>query len=237
MFIRCPFCHKLIFQWFYDRHEQEHTRRKPDGQMKDHVTNAPGDRYRGSLSGVPRTYRHPRCGRGTVMPEEIIRSYLANPLLYGDRSFCTGCNDYVDTSELSWVETGENMLAYTGQLRAEYLQRAYGISRARQREQVVVITPPAERLVREQARHRGFQAPFSCVLKRGSGKASAAHFCEVVDDWDPQTYRVVLEGDDVHVIVPKAQVDVLRGTILHIPLKPKKGFQVCRLYPSRVSPQ
>ena len=65
--------------------------------MNDHVTNAPDERYRGSLDGVPRTYRHSRCGGGTGMPEEIIRSYLANPLLYNDRSFCCRCGDYVDS--------------------------------------------------------------------------------------------------------------------------------------------
>jgi hypothetical protein len=40
------------------------------------------------------------------MPEEIIRSYLANPFLYGGGSFCWGCNDYVQEAELFWTETG-----------------------------------------------------------------------------------------------------------------------------------
>jgi hypothetical protein len=59
------------------------------------------------------------------MPEEIVRSYLANPFLYNGKTFCCGCKQYVNCAELAWVETGQNMADYNDRLRADYL-RAHG---------------------------------------------------------------------------------------------------------------
>ena len=128
MFVRCPFCHKLILRWLYERHHRDHMRLRADGQHKDHVTNAPDDRYRGSLDEVPQVYRHTPCDGRTRMPEEIIRSYLVNPLLYNDRTFCTGCQDYVDTAELFWTTTGENLMDYSGRLFAANTSSGFSAS-------------------------------------------------------------------------------------------------------------
>jgi hypothetical protein len=57
------------------------------------------------------------------MPEEIIRSYLADPFLYNDYTFCTGCGNYPHQSEFHWADTGENLHAYNRRLRIEYIQR------------------------------------------------------------------------------------------------------------------
>lgn len=57
------------------------------------------------------------------MPEDIIRSYLVNPFLYTDCSFCCGCNDYVPLDELFWVETGESLEDYNRELQQDYLRR------------------------------------------------------------------------------------------------------------------
>lgn len=57
------------------------------------------------------------------MPEEIIRSYLVNPFLYNDRTFCCGCNDYVPLAEVYWTETEQNLLEYNEQLKQAYLKR------------------------------------------------------------------------------------------------------------------
>jgi hypothetical protein len=233
MFVRCPFCHRLILQWLYERHERNHTRRKADGQMNEHITVAPDERYDGSLSKVPRNYRHPRCGRGTGMPEEIIRSYLANPLLYSDSSFCTGCGEYIYCGELFWIETGESLMDYNGRLRAEYLQRAYGLSPASQRKQVVVVTPPAEQAIRRTASERGQTTPYTFVLQRGKTKLPSDYASYIMDKWDPRIYAVVLDGDDLQVVVPKAQIESLRGTIIHYVEGPKKGYTMRRLYAAR----
>jgi hypothetical protein len=56
------------------------------------------------------------------MPEEIIRSYLANPFLYNDTTLCTGCGDYVPVSEVFWVETGQSLAEYNQALQQAYLR-------------------------------------------------------------------------------------------------------------------
>src|SRR5687768_10785160 len=122
LFVQCPFCHKKVLRFFYAKHRTQHTTPLADGQMTDHVTVHPTGRYKGSLAGVPQSYQHSLCGVVTGMPEEIIRSYLANPFLYSDKSFCCGCNDYVSKNELCWVETGQKLTDYTMQLRQEYLR-------------------------------------------------------------------------------------------------------------------
>ena len=122
LFIECPFCHKRILRFLYKGHKAKHTAPLPDGQQKDHVTGHPTGRYNGSLKGIPQVYRHPKCGVGTKMPEEIIRSYLVNPFLYGGGSFCCGCKTYVPESELFWTETGQNMAEYNRGLQKEYIR-------------------------------------------------------------------------------------------------------------------
>lgn len=122
--IRCPFCHDYIDEDDADEHYARHAKRRSDGQQTDYVTVPPTERYRGSLKGVPRTYVHEACGAGTGMPEEIIRSYLANPFLYSaDATFCTGCGDHVPMRECVWVETGEDLQTYTDRLRAKARQK------------------------------------------------------------------------------------------------------------------
>jgi hypothetical protein len=121
-FTRCPYCHKRVFRLFYARHEAKHTALLPDGQMTNHVMVHPKGRYKGSLKGIPRAYRHPRCGVVTGMPEEIIRSYLMNPFLYGGGSFCCGCNDYMPEDELFWQETGQSLAEYNRGLKEEYVR-------------------------------------------------------------------------------------------------------------------
>jgi len=132
LFIRCAFCHKLVFRPLYMKHRAKHTTKRPDGQMTDHVTLDPASRHQASLDGVPCAYRHPKCGGVTGMPEEIIRSYLANPFLYSGRTFCTGCNGYVPHGEVFWIETGQCLTDYFKQLQQEYL-RVHGKPPPKQR--------------------------------------------------------------------------------------------------------
>lgn len=120
---RCPFCHKLVRQNAYDEHIEGHTRLRDDGQMTDHITLPPEERAAGALDGVPRVYQHERCGESTGMPEEIIRSYLKNPWLYSNFTFCCGCGDYFDEKEFFWTETGENLAAYKARLKSRAKKR------------------------------------------------------------------------------------------------------------------
>jgi hypothetical protein len=132
-FIECPFCHKSVFRWFYSWHESGHTALRPDGQMNEHVTLSREERYAGSLDGVPQAYRHAKCGVATGMPEEVIRSYLVDPLTYNDSSFCCGCGTYVVSSDLTWVETGETVMSYMGKLRSSFLKERFAIDTSRER--------------------------------------------------------------------------------------------------------
>lgn len=121
-FTECPFCHKRIFTPFFLIHQIKHTTRRSDGQMNDHITMREDLRYTGSLEDVPQHYLHPKCGVVTTMPEEIIRSYLANPFLYSNGSFCCGCNDYVPYRELFWIETQQSLKDYFQELQREHRQ-------------------------------------------------------------------------------------------------------------------
>ncbi len=125
LFLRCPYCHKLVLRLFYSSHTAKHTLLRPDGQQVEYSTLPPTDRYEGSLDGVPQLYRHPKCGVVTRMPEDIIRSYLVNPFLYGAGSFCCGCGEHLPENDLFWCETGQNMAEYTAELRNDYI-RKYG---------------------------------------------------------------------------------------------------------------
>ncbi len=122
LFVRCPDCHKQVLRFFLSRHQANHTAPRSDGQQNEYVTLHPTGRYTGSLDGVPQCYRHPQCGVTTQMPEEIIRSYLVNPFLYGAGSFCCGCGTHVPEEDLIWCETGQNMAEYTHELRAAYIR-------------------------------------------------------------------------------------------------------------------
>jgi hypothetical protein len=117
--VRCPYCHEQIDSADFPAHEAEHLKPKPDGQQSEYATLPPEDRELGSLAGVPKVYRHKKCGVATGMPEEIIRSYLKNPYMYmADATFCCGCGKHVPFRECVWVETGEDLQTYTDKLRA-----------------------------------------------------------------------------------------------------------------------
>ncbi|MBC7853597.1 MAG: hypothetical protein IAF94_09185 [Pirellulaceae bacterium] len=119
----CPFCHTWLANNIFDEHVASHTRLLPDGQMKDHVTVRPEERFAGDLAKEPRWYVHPKCGGVTGMPEEIIRSYMVDPFLYNESSFCTGCHGYVPTAELFWQETNESLQGASYRRKAEFIQK------------------------------------------------------------------------------------------------------------------
>jgi hypothetical protein len=117
--IRCPYCHEYIDSSAYPAHEAEHRKPRADGQQSEYATLPPEAREEGSLAGVPKVYRHRKCGVATGMPEEIIRSYLKNPYMYmADATFCCSCGKHVPFRECVWVETGEDLQTYTDKLRA-----------------------------------------------------------------------------------------------------------------------
>ena len=122
MLTRCPFCHRWVLTLLLDRHTTKHIKRGNTGQQESHITVPPDARYEGSLDQIPQAYHHPKCGASTGMPEQIIRSYLVNPFLYNDFTFCCGCANYVHSSELYWHETGQSLFDYNQQLQAEFIR-------------------------------------------------------------------------------------------------------------------
>src|SRR5438874_11942548 len=75
-------------------------------------------RFAGPLDGVPRVYHHAKCGVATEMPEEVIRSYLADPWMYNDWVWCCGCEDNIRQHDLTWTESGERLSEYFQRLKA-----------------------------------------------------------------------------------------------------------------------
>lgn len=227
MFVTCPYCHKRVLRWFYPGHKRKHTKLRPDGQMTDHVTLAPQDRAEGSLDGVPQVYRHPRCGVETVMPEDIIRSYLVNPLLHSDSSFCCGCSCYVYSADLVWTETGERMIDYFAGLRIQYL-----------RDQLRVPLPPGGGLVVTPAVRNGLQAavkrfgvppPYYLALAAVRDGQELRHTADLAGGYDPDT-EVVQEAGGVSVVLKKDQVEHFQGIVVDF-APGQNGFAVARYRP------
>ena len=117
--IRCEFCHEYFEKSAYSAHRKRHLDLRSDGQQNEYASLPPEEREVSDLKGVPQVYLHRRCGAETVMPEEIIRSYLVNPYLYySDQTFCAGCGEHIPNRECVWTETGENLQVYIDRLRA-----------------------------------------------------------------------------------------------------------------------
>lgn len=116
---RCEYCHEYVDELTYPIHVQKHLKRREDGQQTEYATLPPEERFEGDIEEVPTVYVHLKCGGGTGMPDEIVRSYLKNPWLYtADATFCTTCRRHVPFRECEWVDTGENLQTYFDRLRA-----------------------------------------------------------------------------------------------------------------------
>lgn len=117
---RCRFCHEYIENDLLDAHIKNHQSLLVDGQQRDYVTLPPNERVDRELTDVPFVYIHTDCGVATVMPDEIVRSYLQNPYLYAsDATFCAGCGKHVPFADCIWTETKQNLQEYFDALRAE----------------------------------------------------------------------------------------------------------------------
>src|SRR5262245_2748168 len=77
--VQCKYCHEMVPLVTYALHVQQHERKRADGQQTDDATLPAELREEGDLEGVPRWYRHEKCGVQAGMPEDIIRTYLQNP--------------------------------------------------------------------------------------------------------------------------------------------------------------
>lgn len=165
------------------------------------------------------------------MPEEIIRSYLVNPLLYEDSSFCCGCGDYINTARLTWQETGETVMDYMGQLRKDYVQRAYGISVA-DTASGIVVTPPAVEAVHAMARKAAVNSTYYFSLDVVETESSINYKGKMVFGWIGKV-TVEMESAGIKFVVQKSQAKRIKGTIIHYEAGPLAGFHFRRLHTPR----
>lgn len=226
MFRRCPYCHRWVLNWLYDSHEKKHTQRRDDGQMTDHVTAPPTERYTGSLADVPQAYHHSVCDTTTGMPEEIIRTYLVNPMAYNDSSFCCGCGDYIDMSQLVWRETGENVLDYMGKLRLQYLRATYGMNLPDHPEGVT-LTPKAEEKVREILAETG---PDAVLVLQLPDPGSTGYGLTTSPSHDESLGRLQKVSGIRIVVSNEQQADNGAGIVIDYKESPSVGFSIVRLY-------
>jgi hypothetical protein len=226
-FIECPFCHKSVFRWFYAWHESKHTAIRDDGQMNEHITAAPQNRFEGSLEGVPQAYVHRKCGVATGMPEEIIRTYLVAPLTYNDTSFCCGCGEYIIGSELTWLDTGESLMAYNGRMRCEYLKNTHGIDPLATE---VVFTPGTKEFLQGMARDSGLPKAFYLSLELVRTDNDVQYKLDMLGQIDRKTHDVITV-DGIAIVMKKKQRERLKGTMIHYnTLGAQPGFTIARLY-------
>jgi hypothetical protein len=224
-FIECPFCHKSIFRWFYAWHESHHTAIRPDGQMNEHITAAPKNRFEGSLDGVPKAYVHAKCGVATGMPEEIIRTYLVLPLTYNDSSFCCGCGNYVIGSELHWVETGESLMDYNARMRCQYLRDSLGIDPMASE---IIFTPGTAERLQEIAGEFASSSAYHFCLELIRTDFDVQYKLDLLEHADPKLYDLITINT-IPLAIKKKQRDRLKGTLIHFNAL-SNAFTIARLY-------
>ena len=115
----CDWCHQDIPKAQYDAHVQQHLAQRSDGQHNEYATLPPAHRNTAAAQRAPTNYRHRKCQTVTVMPDEIVATYLENPWFYlADKTFCCGCGTHVKNRECTWEATNENLQVYFDRLRA-----------------------------------------------------------------------------------------------------------------------
>lgn len=116
---KCVYCHQDIATNDYLDHVRDHKQLQEDGQQNEYVTLPENERIENIPDGTPQDYIHFSCQEVTIMPHEIVASYLKNPFLYmADQTYCVGCEKHVPISECEWVETNENLKEYMQNLRS-----------------------------------------------------------------------------------------------------------------------
>ena len=191
------------------------------------MTAPPRERFAGTLDHTPRAYRHSVCGVVTEMPEEIIRTYLVNPLTYGDQSFCCGCGEYVDSSQLTWEETGDIVMAYMGLLRRQYMRETLGMEFPA-RPKGVILTPSAIQKLKDRIQEIGIATLCAEIIVP---EAPSSEFQFGLKGAPNEQLDVLMNIGGVRVAVKRKQIDQIDGIVIEYFGPPKDGFSIGRLYP------
>lgn len=158
-------------------------------------------------------YRHRACGVCTQMPEEIIRSYLVDPLLYGDSSFCCGCGIYVYGDELEWTETGERLVDYSARLRRDYLRDTLRIALPPASTGGLIVTPAVAKGLRAAAERYNVGPDYYLAVSVSREASELKYVANLVLGRDPKTETAVVTGG-MAVIVPNEQVEFFKGVVV-----------------------
>ncbi len=72
---------------------EDHREIQPSGMQKDYVVLSAGERARGFVRLVRRTYVHAKCGVATTMGLALAETYARDPTFYSG-TFCAGCRTH-----------------------------------------------------------------------------------------------------------------------------------------------
>ena len=76
----------------------DHRDLKPNGQQKDYIVLSDGERAKGFVRPVRRTYVHTKCGSATTMGTAIAETYARDPYFYSG-TFCIACGKHFPVGE------------------------------------------------------------------------------------------------------------------------------------------
>jgi hypothetical protein len=127
MFKVCPICQQQVPVYEWAVHELQH-RGAMQSATGAHAHSGPAALpTQQAAAKAPRIYHHPRCGHATALPDAAVYAQLQDPFRSSDQAYCSGCQGYVQTSELFWEGTSESLLASDRRQKAEYI-RAHGLN-------------------------------------------------------------------------------------------------------------
>ncbi|MGC2234291.1 MAG: hypothetical protein WBA09_22510 [Candidatus Acidiferrum sp.] len=87
----------------------EHREIEPStGMQKDYVVLCPGERAKGFVRPVRRTYRHLLCNTTTTMGLALAETYARDPEFYSG-TFCCHCRTHFPLDQFVWEGTKERV--------------------------------------------------------------------------------------------------------------------------------
>ena len=234
MFVKCPFCHRHVLKWFYRRHETGHIERRPDGQMRDHISAPKPERYAGSLDGIPQHYLHPKCGVVTTMPGEEIDPHVSGESvdLFGSQLLLWLQRLRLHERITTWQATGEVLMEYSGRLRLNYLRDTYRIN-YREDSVGVLLTPPAAKWLGQKLQRQVAKPKTWCFSLQCDGRGLKYDF-DIVEAANLATH-VLIEIDSVRTVIPRNCLRAIKGTVVHYDVVGGRSvLNILRLFVPRV---
>lgn len=71
----------------------DHTELRRDGQQKGYIVLTDGERAKGFVRPVRRSYVHTKCGTATTMGQSLAETYARDPQFYSG-TFCVHCGKH-----------------------------------------------------------------------------------------------------------------------------------------------